>query len=118
MSLEEHLVFCSRLLLAIRPQVLLSSTLPHYILNIIPPRSVPIGVYFLFTLTNGVGFLPSGRTEIITVICSYSCPVVLTYTGFDPFASIVVFVSISNKAGVDLRYPCVFGTNYMELVYY
>lgn len=58
----------------------------------------------------------------MTVICSYCICPVLTYTDFDPFASIVVLVSISNKAGVDLHYPCVlegnqvFSTNYMELV--
>ena len=51
------------------------------------------GVSFLFKTTNGDNFLPSVSAQNIRVTLSFSCPVVLTNTGLDPFVLIVVLVN-------------------------
>ena len=49
-------------------------------------------------MTYGISSFPSAETEGITVISSFSCPVVLTNTDFDAFvSSVVVLVGISRK---------------------
>jgi len=56
------------------------------------------GRIFLFRMTYGISSFPSAETEGITVISSFSCPVVLTNTDFDAFvSSVVVLVGISRK---------------------
>jgi hypothetical protein len=51
---------------------------------------------------------------------SFPCPVFLTSTHFDPFASTVVLVGISKRLEFNLCYPsarrstCVFSTNQLQ----
>ena len=59
------------------------------------------GRIFLFRIIYGISPFPSAETEGITVISSFSCPVVLTSTDFSAFvSSIVVLVGISRKTGI------------------
>jgi len=44
-------------------------------------------------------FLPTASTENITVIISFSCTIILTVTGFNPFVSVVMLFGTWKKTG-------------------
>jgi len=84
------------------------------------------GRIFLFGIIYSISPFPSAETEGITVISSFSCPVVLASTDFGAFvSSIIVLVGISRQLEFCLhclflvRYSHVCGLkNYVVLVHY